>query len=263
MTTTETTETSFQFEADLIEAVGKRTELDMKLLTTYDRHRLWRAWRDQVDERPAEDLLTDVCLLAHDILDGCYRPFCPVCGSSDLTELREATAYLSIRSAFLNENPCLMSEQDPERPPSIFETTDLIRCENCDFEVENPQVIYATAGLGAPEKGVNVFRPRVHVAACQMSGRELAAQVHVYDEDWQRWGRVVGASRETIPLTVTVDSDLEAIDRQLVAVAEKVSANLEQIRGYTKLIERDGDPIAVGSLFDELCASVSAELNKK
>lgn len=262
MTTTETTETSFQFEADLIEAVGKRTELDMKLLTKYDRHRLWRAWRDQADERPAEDLLTDVCLLAHDILDGCYRPFCPVCGSSDLTELREATAYLSIRRVFLNENPCLTSEQDPERPPAVFESTDLIRCDECDFETENPEVIYTTAGLGAPKTGVNVFRPSVHVSACQ-TGDALAAQVHIFDEVWEKWGRVVGIGRDSIRLTVTATSDLEEIDSQLQVVADKIMESREKIRALQKRVERDGDPIKVGDLFFELCASVRSELDKE
>lgn len=260
MTTTKTIETAFQLEDDLIRAIGERIKLDVTLLTEFDRHRLWRAWRGQANDRPHEDLLVDVSLLAHDILEGCHRPFCPVCGSNTLTELREATAYLSIRRVFLNENPCLTSEQDPERPPSVFESTDLIRCDDCDFETENPEVIYTTAGLGAPEKGVNVFRPSVHVTVCQMTG---AALVHVFDEVWERWGKVVGLGRDTIPLTVTANSDPEAIDKQLQVVADKISENREKIRALQKRVERDGEPIKVGDLFFELCASVRSELDKE
>lgn len=262
MSTTQTIEITFENEDDLLRSLHERTQLDTTLLTSYDRHRIWASWQKEIQGKPHEEAIVEVSLLVHEILESRFRPFCPTCGSTELTEVREATAYMKIRGADLGPVPRLVAEEDTDRPPSIFEDTETIRCDECDFETEDPDTIYSTAGLGAPEKAVNVIRPSVHASVCQLNGTELAALVHVYDADWETWGRVAGPDRDTIPLTVTADSDPDRIDRQLQIVADKVYESRTEVLESGERIKRDGDLIRLGDLFESLCWSVTAALAK-
>lgn len=262
MTATETVQITFESEDDLLRLLHERTQLDTTLLTSYDRHRIWTSWQKEADIKTPDEAIVEVALLLHELLDSRFQPFCPACGSTKLTEVREATAYMKIRAADLSPVPQLVAEQNPDRPPAIFEDTETIRCDECDFETENPDTIYSTAGLGAPEKGVNVTRPAVHVSACRMTGNDLSALVHVYDADWEKWGRVAGSGRDTISLTVKADSDPGEIDRQLRVVADKVHDSRKEILKLGDRVERDGDPIETGELFESLCWSVTAQLAK-
>lgn len=260
MTTTEPIEINFETEDDLLRSLHECTQLDTTLLTSYDRHRIWVSWRKEIEDKKPEEAIIEVSLLIHEILESRFRPFCPICGSTELTEVREATAYLRIRAADLGPVPQLVAEEDTDRPPSIFEDTETVRCDDCDFETENPDTIYSTAGLGAPKDGVNVIRPSVHVSVCLMEGIDLAALVHVFDADWEKWRRVAGSGRDTIPLTVTADSGTGETDRQLRVVAGKVHDSRREILKLGERVERDGDPIEAGELFESLCSSVAAEL---
>ncbi|MBN8868007.1 MAG: hypothetical protein J0H98_10680 [Solirubrobacterales bacterium] len=264
MTTTEMNEPTIVDEADLWKELKSR-DLDVDLLTDYYRHLLWILWCKEVagDAVPVTEVIETIVSEAEAMLEGCRRAFCPECGSSNLVELRDATVYLKIRSVNFGGHTSLMSNQDPGDSLSIMDSTDLVRCSDCDFESESEEVLYDTARLGAAEHGSIAVLPFVHAASVLLPGPELGARVHVYDPIMETWSKLVSDTRDTLPMPVAADSSLDEVERALRVIAGQVADMLEAIVKTEGPVEKSDDTYVLGELFDPICWSVTAEYAKQ
>lgn len=264
MSENETSQLEINNEADLWDAL-KEEDLDVSLLTDYYRSKLWSIWCQEhlVDEALPSEAILMVVDEAKAMLEGCRRPFCPECGSTNLLELRDATAYLKIKSVYLGGQTSLMSDQDPDESVSIMDSTDLVRCDDCSFESEYTDALIQSARLGAPEKGARVAVPFVHVTNCLTGDLTLGARVHVYDSDTEEWTKVIGPDRDTFPMPVSASASDDEIDQALQVVAGQVSEVRQTITGMEGPVESDGEDFQLGELFEAICWSITAEHAKQ
>ena len=245
-------------------AAATRNNLNLRLLTRSDRERAWAIWETEIakGENPTEALDT-VTSEIEDWLECRRTPACPCCGSRNLIELRDAVAYMKVRSVRVLGSHPILTEPEPTGDVSIFDSADLWRCENCEFETEDENVIVETARLGAPEHGVRVIGENVHVAVVDDNNGERSARVHVFDPVSETWTRVIGPGNDTFPLPIPAGSPDELVTEALEVLAGKIGELHEQITGCQDPVESEEESFQLNDLFETTCWAVAAEYAKQ
>ena len=245
-------------------AAATRNNLNLRLLTKNDRERAWAIWEVEIAKggNPTETLET-VTSEIDDWLECRRTPTCPSCGSRNLIELRDAVAYLKVRSVRVLGSYPIQTEPEPSGDVSVFDSADIWRCENCEFETEDENVIVETARLGAPQHGVRFLNGNVHVAVVDDHNGERSARVHVFDPVSETWTRVIGPGNDTFPLPIPAGSPDELVTEALEVLAGKIGELHEQITGCHDPVESEEESFQLNDLFETTCWAVAAEYAKQ
>lgn len=251
---------------ELLAAAANKTEgLHTELLSAYDRNLIWAHWVTWLKDENGNEtkVLASIVDELTDWLAGRRTPVCPNCGSSKILELRDATAYLKLRAITVISSATITEEAD-EQSVSIFETAEMWRCEDCDFETEDQDVIVEAAKAGPAKFGIRVIVPRVRVTREIVNGIQLAASVTVFDEIRETWHQLAGPDGSLIPLPVAFDVPPQEIETALQIVAGVITDNLSAITGPDGQVKLDENGcFQMGDLFETIGWAVTAEHAKQ
>lgn len=251
----------------LLELVAtKNTNLNLDLLTSYDHDRLWTIWTGWTDtENISQDnALADVIAELEDWLAGRWSPVCPHCGSTSIIELRDAVVYLKVKSVSATTGGTHCGEPD-DHAVSVFESADVWRCDDCDYETEDMTPIRETAKLGSAEQGVRVIAPRIHVTATINETGDHAARVMVFDSSVDEWGPLTGPDTNLFPLPISDRADIDQIDEVLQLLAGEITDCLDTIENAKEPVERheEGYGYQLNDLFETIGFALTAAVARR
>ncbi len=233
-------------------------DIDQRLLNLDDMVRVKAIYREALQAGDTDHALDVATKEIERVIAARQRPFCPECGSHDLIELRDATAYMKV-VAVTKKTHEVVCEPDHAIPPSIFETAELWRCEICDFETDNQMSLVATSQMPAPNRGRCEVSGGIHAEATLLDDLSIAAKVQLFHSVRMEWRAVVGPNRDTFPLPVPTLADRQLIDDALQLLVERLTRSRDEIERTESTLEA-ADPYQLGDLFDAVNSDVAAEI---